>query len=72
MFMMEDPFASTAKRRPRSTEVTASRLAKTLTDAGSVSDGSHTMFYRQERQPSESSMSSRAESLADSQVRLMP
>ncbi|CAM9090652.1 unnamed protein product, partial [Laminaria digitata] len=48
--------------------VTASRLAKTLTDAGSVSDGSHTMFYRQERQPSESSMSSRAESLVDSQV----
>ena len=68
---MDGRYASAAKRRPRSTGVTASTLAKSLTDAGSASDGSQTMRYRQERQPSESSMSSRAESLVDSQVRLV-
>ncbi|CBJ26590.1 hypothetical protein Esi_0035_0090 [Ectocarpus siliculosus] len=46
----------------------ASLRAKSTTDGGSVSDGSRTSAHLQDRDPSDSSLSSRAESLVDSQV----
>lgn len=46
------------------------RSTQSTTDAGSVSDGSATSAHRWEREPSDSSLSSCAESLVDSQVTL--
>lgn len=45
------------------------KSAKSTTDGGS-SDGSRTSAHLRDRDPSESSLSSRADSLVDSQVRL--
>lgn len=44
------------------------KSSNSTTDGGSVSDGSAASTHRREREPSDSSLSSRAESLVDSQV----